>query len=171
MQAHDTDSAHHDGLLPEMQPAREPDERQIRILFGTYADIMFILLPYVVMTIFKLWQHDVKAVLLGYDLSMAAGILGGLAVVKLILGVLIDPKMLRYKERLVFMISGTVFLILVPSLLFALLIMMSDPVPPFAMFIQPLLLILAISAYSAAVVVTNRLLDEPTRSPSSAPPQ
>ena len=54
-------------------------------------------------------DSDVKSVLLNYDLSVAAGILGGLAVVKFIMGVLIDPKMLRYKEKLAFMISGPSF--------------------------------------------------------------
>lgn len=139
-------------------PARE--ERQIRVLFGTYADVMFILLPYLVITAFKLWREDAKAVLTHYDISIAAAILAGLAVVKFILGVLIDPKMLRYKERLVFLISGTVFLVLVPSLMFALLIMLSDPVPPFAMFIQPLLLILGVTAYTGSVTLTNRLMEE-----------
>lgn len=140
-------------------PDLKDEERQVRILFGTYADVMFILLPYLVITVFKLWQQDIKAVLSSYDLSIASGILAGLAVVKFILGVLIDPKMLQYKERLAFLISGTVFLVLVPSLMFALLIMMSDPVPPFAMFIQPLLLVLGITAYTGSVALTNKLLE------------
>ncbi len=141
-------------------PDLKDEERQVRILFGTYADVMFILLPYLVITVFKLWQQDIKAVLSSYDLSIASGILAGLAVVKFILGVLIDPKMLQYKERLAFLISGTVFLVLVPSLMFALLIMMSDPVPPFAMFIQPLLLVLGVTAYTGSVALTNKLLED-----------
>lgn len=157
MQEYDKDSNLPEAELPRFH-VDESDDKQIRILFGTYADIMFILLPYLVISIFKLWSGDIKSVLLSYDLCIAAGTLGGLAVVKLILGMLIDPSMLRYKERLVFMISGTVFLILVPSLLFALLIMMSDPVPQFAMFIQPLLLIMGVSAYSGSVTMTNHLL-------------
>ena len=36
------------------------DEKQLSILFGTYADIMFILLPFFVVAILKLWQSDVK---------------------------------------------------------------------------------------------------------------
>jgi len=160
MQSFDNESALHEHEHTSLRPASEPDEKQVRILFGTYADIMFVLLPYLVIVLYKLWRGDVKAVLMSYELSVAAATLGGLAVVKFILGVLIDPAMLRYKERLVFMISGTVFLILVPSLLFALLIMASDPVPPFAMFAQPLLLVMSVAAYSGSVVLTNRLLKQ-----------
>ncbi|UZE95377.1 hypothetical protein [Alkalimarinus alittae] len=140
--------------------ASKADEQQLSILFGTYADIMFILLPFLVVAIFKLWQSDVKSILTSYDLSMAAAILGGLAVVKFVVGLLIDPKMLQYKERLVFLISGTVFLVVVPGLLFAVLVMLADPVPQFAMFVQPLLLILGVVAYSGSVVSTNALLNK-----------
>ena len=86
--------------------------------------------------------------------------MGGLALVKFVVGLLIDPKMLQYKERMVFLIAGTVFLVLVPGLLFAILVMLADPVPQFAMFVQPLLLIMGVVAYSGAVVSTNALLNK-----------
>lgn len=148
-----------EGIEVQHQSAVE-DEKQLSILFGTYADIMFILLPFFVVAIFKLWQSDVKSILMSYDLSMAAAILGGLALVKFVVGLLIDPKMLQYKERMVFLIAGTVFLVLVPGLLFAILVMLADPVPQFAMFVQPLLLIMGVVAYSGAVVSTNALLNK-----------
>ncbi|MCP5162065.1 MAG: hypothetical protein H7A00_10410 [Hahellaceae bacterium] len=154
--------------LDENKILSEEEERQMSILFGTYADIMFVLLPFVVVSIFKLWQNDVKSILMSYDLAMAAAILGGLAVVKFILGLLIDPRMLKYKERLVFLISGTVFLILVPSLLFAVLIMLANPVPPIAMFVQPMLLLLSVIAYSGSVISTNNLLHK-IRNPANRP--
>ena len=144
----------------EQQPLLKDDEKQLSILFGTYADIMFILLPFFVVAIFKLWQSDIQSILMSYDLSMAASILGGLAVVKFVVGLLIDPKMLQYKERLVFLIAGTVFLVVVPGLLFAVLIMLADPVPQFAMFVQPLLLIMGVVDYSGSVVSTNALLNK-----------
>ena len=65
--------------------------------------------------------------------------------------------MLRHKERIVFLIAGSVFLVLVPGLLFGVLIMLSDPVPEWVMFVQPMLLVLGISAYSGAVGSTNAL--------------
>ena len=137
---------------------RADDETQgIKLLYGTYADVLFVLLPFAVVALFKGWSQGFESVLLGYDLAMAAGVLGGLAVVKFIMGLLIDPTMLRHKERIVFLIAGTVFLVMVPGLLFSVLIMLSDPVPEWVMFVQPLLVVLGISAYSGAVGSTNAL--------------
>lgn len=136
------------------------ENRQVNILFGTYADVLFVLLPFVVVGIFKLWQSDIQSILLSYDIAMASAVLGGLAVVKFIVGLLVDPGMLVHKEKLVFLISGTVFAILVPSLLFSVLIMLSNPVPEFVMFVQPLLLVLAIMAYTGAVASTNVLVEK-----------
>lgn len=147
-----------DSDIDERNVISGEDEQQLSILFGTYADIMFILLPFFVISIFKLWQSDVKSILSSYDLSMAAAILGGLSIVKFIMGLMIDPKMLQHKERIVFLISATVFLVLVPSLLFSVLVMIADPVPQFALFVQPLLLVLGIVAYSGSVISTNALL-------------
>jgi hypothetical protein len=137
---------------------RADDETQsLKLLYGTYADVLFVLLPFAVVALFKVWSQGFESVLLGYDLSLAAGVLGGLAVVKFIMGLLIAPAMLRHKERIVFLIAGTVFLIMVQGILFSVLIMLSDPVPEWAMFVQPLLLVLGISAYTGAVGSTNAL--------------
>lgn len=149
-----------DEEIDERRNTSIEEEKQLSILFGTYADIMFVLLPFFVVAIFKLWQSDIKSILTSYDLSMAAAILGGLAIVKFVVGLLIDPKMIQYKERMVFLISGTVFLVLVPGLLFSVLVMLADPVPQFAMFVQPLLLVLGVVAYSGAVISTNALLNK-----------
>ncbi|MCP5205805.1 MAG: hypothetical protein H7A01_01250 [Hahellaceae bacterium] len=155
------------GEAPELNTAQE-EQRQVNILFGSYADILFVLLPFVVVGIFKLWQSDIRSILLSYDIAMASAVLGGLAVVKFIVGLLVDPVMLNHKEKLVFLISGTVFAILVPSLLFSVMIMLSNPVPNFVMFVQPLLLVLAIMAYTGAVASTNVLADKQRRQNTSA---
>jgi len=159
MNTEDIDSGMND-YVEDKHVTLGEDEQQLSILFGTYADIMFILLPFFVIAVFKLWQSDVKSILSSYDLSMAAAILGGLSIVKFIMGLMIDPKMLQHKERIVFLIAGTVFLVLVPGLLFSVLVMIADPVPQFALFVQPLLLVLGIVAYSGSVISTNALLQK-----------
>ena len=144
--------------MPSNPSDMERQETQsLKLLYGTYADVLFVLLPFAVVALFKAWDQGFESVLTGYDLAMAAGVLGGLAVVKFIMGLLIDPDMLRHKERIVFLIAGTVFLVMVPGLLFSILIMLSDPVPEWVMFVQPMLLVLGISAYSGAVGSTNAL--------------
>lgn len=146
-------------LEGEFESVQE-DRQLLNLLFGTYADILFILLPFVVVALFQLWKGSYAAVLTSQDLSMAAAVLGGLAVVKFIIGLMSDPRMLAHKERMVFLIAGTVFLVMVPGLLFSVLIMLSDPVPKFVMYLQPLLIILGIMAYSGAVTFTHRTLQE-----------
>ncbi|MDI9246931.1 hypothetical protein [Marinobacter sp. CHS3-4] len=133
----------------------DAETQSLKLLYGSYADVLFVLLPFAVVALFKVWDQGFESVLLGYDLSMAAGVLGGLAVVKFIMGMMIDTNMLKHKERILFLIAGTVFLIMVPGILFSVLIMLADPVPKWVMFVQPLLLVLGISAYSGAVGSTN----------------
>ena len=70
--------------------------------------------------------------------------LGGLSIVKFILGLVIHPEMVNHREKLVFLLAGTVIGVLVPSLLMTVFIMWSNPVPDFVMLVQPMLLILGI---------------------------
>ena len=137
---------------PEMTETRE-----LRLLYGTYADILFVLLPFAVVGMFKLWNVGLEPFLLSYDLSLAAAVLGGLAVVKFLLGMLVDPTMAKHREWITFLVAGTFFLILAPSLLFSVLVMLSEEPPKWVMFIQPLLVVLGITAYSSAVLASNRL--------------
>ncbi|OZG71611.1 hypothetical protein BTA51_20240 [Hahella sp. CCB-MM4] len=137
------------------------EERDINVLLGSYADILFVLMPFTVIGLFKAWQHGIQGFLLGYDLSVAAAILAGLALVKFILGLISDARMSRYRERLVFLVAGTVFVVLVPSLMLSILVLLSADAPRFVMFVQPVLLIAGIMAYSGAVTSTNHLLRHP----------
>jgi len=142
----------------ELQDAPEgASEQDLKLLHGTYADVLFILLPFAVVAVFRGWSNGFEDVLMSYDLAMAAGVLGGLAVVKFIMGMMIDPAMARHREWVVFLIAGTVFLVLVPGLMFSIMILLSDPVPQWVMFVQPLLVILAIGAYSGAVTATHTM--------------
>ncbi|WP_020406318.1 hypothetical protein [Hahella ganghwensis] len=137
------------------------EEQDINVLLGSYADILFVLMPFTVIGLFKAWQQGIQGFLLGYDLSVAAAVLAGLALVKFILGLISDARMSKYRERLVFLVAGTVFMVLVPSLMLSILVMLSEETPRFVMFVQPVLLIAGIRAYSGAVTSTNHLLRYP----------
>ncbi len=159
-----------DELAAGTQKTRTEDggaSRQIDVLFGAYADVLFILLPYSVVAIFRFWFYDLKVVLHSGDLSIAAAVLAGLSVVKFILGLVVHPKMIDHREKLVFLIAGTVIVVLVPSLLMSVFIMWSDPVPDFVMLVQPMLLILGIMSYTGAVATTNALLEKRSALPSA----
>lgn len=136
-----------------------PSGRQIDVLFGAYADVLFVILPYLVVALFRFWFLDLKSILYSSDLSIAAAVLGGLSIVKFILGLVIHPEMVNHREKLVFLLAGTVIGVLVPSLLMTVFIMWSNPVPDFVMLVQPMLLILGIMSYTGAVATTNALLE------------
>jgi hypothetical protein len=63
----------------------------------------------------------------------------------------------RYKERIVFFIALTLFVVLGPAIILILSILGSADVPGFVTFVQPILLIIAISLYTTAVSISNIL--------------
>jgi hypothetical protein len=122
-----------------------------RLRQGTYADILFVLLPFLAIAIQLLWAGDMDRLLLGAEISMAAAIIGGLSISKFIQGILLDPKAGIYKERLVFVIASTFFVILLPSVIVAMKLTTTDDAPELMAFIQPAFLVASISLYISAV--------------------
>lgn len=138
-----------------------PDNRSMRetvnMMYGTYADVIFILFPFVVIALTRAWQGNAAATLMAPDLSIASAILGGLALGKFVLGLISDQNLSQYRERIVFFLALTLLLVLGPSILVLLLITASEEVPGVVVFIQPILLIVAISLYTTAISISNLL--------------
>lgn len=138
-----------------------PDNRSMRetvnMMYGTYADVIFILFPFVVIALTRAWQGNAAATLVAPDLSIASAILGGLALGKFVLGLITDHNLSQFRERIVFFLALTLLLVLGPSVLMLLLITASDRVPDAVVFIQPILLIVAISLYTTAISISNLL--------------
>ena len=139
----------------------EHDPRSMRetvnMMYGTYADVIFVLFPFVVIGLKRAWEGNAGAILLSPDLSMASAILGGLALGKFVLGLVTDRDLSVFRERIVFFIALTLMLVLGPSILLLLLITASSEVPEMVAFIQPILLIIAISLYTTAISISNLL--------------
>ena len=140
---------------------QEHDPRSMRetvnMMYGTYADVIFVLFPFVVIGLTRAWEGNAGAILLTPDLSMASAILGGLALGKFVLGLITDRNLSAFRERIVFFIALTLMLVLGPSILLLLLITASPEVPEMVAFIQPILLIIAISLYTTAISISNLL--------------
>ncbi|MCP5169518.1 MAG: hypothetical protein H6999_07140 [Hahellaceae bacterium] len=139
----------------------------VNMMYGTYADVLFILFPFLVMALQRLWSGDGINILKYADLSVAAAILAGMAVGKFVLGLISERDLGRFKERIVFFIAVTLFFVLGPSLILITKIVNADEVPHFVVFVQPILLIVAISLYSAAVSISNLLTRPGSRHRSS----
>lgn len=129
----------------------------INMMYGTYADVIFVLFPFVVIALQRIWTDQAMQILLGPDMSIAAAILGGLALGKFVLGLITNGELGRFKERIVFFIALTLLLVLGPAILLLLLITGSNEVREIVAFIQPILLIIAISLYTTAISVSNLL--------------
>ena len=138
--------------LPERK-----EHQSLSMMYGTYADILFVLFPFLVIGMQRLWEGRLYEALLRPDLSIAAAILAGLAIGKFVLGLVTIRDLGRYKERIVFFIALTLFLVLGPAIILILSILGSTDVPGFVTFVQPVLLIIAISLYTTAVSISNLL--------------
>ncbi len=144
-----------------------PDNRSMRetvnMMYGTYADVIFILFPFVVIALTRAWQGHAAATLMAPDLSIASAILGGLALGKFVLGLVTDHNLSQFRERIVFFLALTLLLVLGPAILMLLLITASEQVPRVVVFVQPILLIVAISLYTTAISISNLLTNPDPR--------
>ncbi|MBK1872442.1 MULTISPECIES: hypothetical protein [Marinobacter] len=141
--------------MSERQLHRE--QQSMSMMYGTYADVLFVLFPFLVIGMQRLWDGRLYEMLMHADLSIAAAILAGLAIGKFVLGLVINRDLGRYKERIVFFIALTLFVVLGPAIILILSIISGAEVPGYVAFVQPILLILAISLYSTAVAISNIL--------------
>ena len=133
------------------------EQYSLSMMYGTYADILFVLFPFLVIGMQRLWDGKLYDTLLQPDLSIASAILAGLAMGKFVLGLVSHRDLGRYKERIVFFIALTLFLVLGPAIILMLSIVGHAEVPGFVAFVQPVLLIIAVSLYSTAVSISNLL--------------
>jgi hypothetical protein len=131
----------------------------INLMHGTYADILFILLPYMAIMMQRFWTGDTEGLLMKPEISIVAAILAGLSVSKFVLGLINGQTLQAYKERIVFFIALTIFAVLLPSIFLSLMISSTDQVPEFVSFVQPLLLIVAISLYTGSVTVSKMIAE------------
>ncbi|WP_077529886.1 hypothetical protein [Vreelandella utahensis] len=138
-------------------PDHRTNHETVNMMYGTYADVIFILFPFAVIALTRAWHGHPEATLTAPDLSIAAAILGGLALGKFVLGLITDHNLSRFRERIVFFLALTLLLVLGPAILMLLLITTSEQVPRMVVFVQPILLIVAISLYTTAISISNLL--------------
>ena len=135
----------------------QQEQYSLSMMYGTYADILFVLFPFLVIAMQRLWDGNLYHTLLQPDLSIAAAILAGLAIGKFVLGLVTNQDLGRYKERIVFFIALTLFVVLGPAIILLLSMTSNAEIPGFVAFVQPVLLIIAISLYTTAVSIANIL--------------
>lgn len=145
------------------------EHQSLSTMYGTYADILFVLFPFLVISMQRLWDGELYETLMRADLSIAAAILAGLAIGKFVLGLVTNRDLGRYKERIVFFIALTLFVVLGPAIILMLSITGNSELPGFIAFVQPVLLIVAISLYTTAVSISNILTGSEEATLSGSP--
>src|SRR5690554_4954516 len=146
---------------------RPQEHNSLSMMYGTYADVLFVLFPFLVIAMQRWWDGNLYQTLMRPDLSIAAAILPGLALRTVVLGLLTLRAPGRYQECTVFSDALTLFVVLGPAIILILSITANAQVPGFVAFVQPVLLIVAISLYTTAVSIAN-ILVRTNQGPSGA---
>ena len=122
---------------------------------GTYSDILFVLLPFLAIVLQRLWTGEIDKIFLGHEVSTAAAILGGLSISKFIQGLVAHPDLGVKKDKVVFVIALTIFCVVVPSLIMTMKLVDAEQVPDIVAYIQPILIVIAISLYISAIRIVK----------------
>ncbi|ARU54172.1 hypothetical protein OLMES_0063 [Oleiphilus messinensis] len=139
-------------------PDKKNETLSINLMYGTYSDVLFILFPFLVIALQRLWNGEGIEILKQPDLSVAAAIIAGMSVGKFVIGLISDSRIGQYRERIVFFIAVTIFFVMGPALmLITKMVGLEEEAPKFVVFIQPILLIVAITLYTIAIGVTKIL--------------
>ncbi len=123
----------------------------VNSMYACYADILFIVFPFLLSGMLRSWNGEGFNILKYPDLSIATVILAGMSLSKLILALIGDSALTRYKVRFVFFIALIISFILGPSLILIVTIIDGKNVPQPALFLQPVLLISSIVLYSISI--------------------
>lgn len=139
------------------QASRRDERSAMNLMYGTYSDVLFILFPFLVIALQRVWNGEGIEILQQPDLSVASAILAGMSVGKFVLGLISDDRMGQYRERIVFFIAVTIFFVMGPSLMLITRMVGATEVPKFVIFIQPVVLIIAISVYTISIGISRML--------------
>lgn len=115
---------------------------------GVWTEIGIVLLPFLIYVGIGWWRDKTEAVLLSPELSMAAFILAAQGVLKLVRGLLMARTAVQHVERAIFLCFFA-FVISAVALLAVILIIVVEPVPDAAAYVQPLLVLAAIVVFFA----------------------
>lgn len=108
-------------------------------LFGVIAELLFVILPFIVLTIVVAYRSQgVIHLLTVPDWSLGAAVLIGQSIVKLVAGVTADGRQ-RPWERTALLVSVLIVLLLVPSLVVLALMQIAENPPTWMVVLQLLL--------------------------------
>lgn len=125
--------------------------------FILYSEYLFILVPFIVITIVKAFNSSIQELLYVPDWSFAASILWGQTIVKVVAGG-VSNKVIW--QRTVLVVSGLIVIGLIPSLITLALMLVSGEPPLFLTYLQGILFVLATVVFLSFGAAGQILLDK-----------
>ena len=139
----------------------------VSTMYACYADIIFIVLPFLLTGLLRLWNGEGFNILKHPDISIATAILAGMSLGKLILALVSNKNLTRYKVRFVFFIALILFFIIGPTLIFIISAIDGKNIPEAAIFLQPILLLATIILYSISFNITYFMTTVVSKTPKT----
>ena len=128
-------------------------------ILGVTAELLFVLLPFVVLAIVVTYRvQGVQHLLAAADWSLGAAVLAGQSIVKLVAGVAASGRP-RPWERTALIVTALIVFLLVPSLVCLALMQIADHPPFWLVVLQLLLFILCAIAFLMFGAVGQSLVD------------
>jgi len=121
----------------------------VSTMYACYSDILFIVFPFVLVGLLRFWNGEFN-ILVHPDISIVTIILAGMSIGKLVLALISNKDLKRYKVRFAFFISFIIFVIFGPSITFIIMVNDGHHAPTATIFIQPLLFVITIIIYSVS---------------------
>lgn len=112
--------------------------------YALFAEYLFILLPFIVIAIVKIYTHSLETLLSAPDWSFAASILWGQTIVKLVSGCSLHGAIW---QRLSLLVSTLIVLGIVPSLIILALMLISTTPSLILVSMQMILFVLSSIAF------------------------
>lgn len=120
------------------------------------SEYLFILVPFIVILIVKVYSNTIETIFSAPDWSFAASILWGQVIVKLVAGGSAGNVVW---QRITLLISAIFVLGLIPSLVTLTIILIADSPPTFLMYLQLSLFLISSAVYFSVGSAGQILLD------------
>src|SRR5262245_12251938 len=141
------------------------DDSIRKSLFAVFAELLFVLLPFVVTAIVFAYKGQASKLLSMSEWSIAASVLIGQALVRVtsaVVSITVSKTKIRYKyiggwEAIAFLMSLIIVLLLVPSLLVLSFVMMSENVSTKLIILQRTLFIIGLVLYFGFGSISHRV--------------
>jgi FlaA1/EpsC-like NDP-sugar epimerase len=130
------------------------EQSLIQVAYRTYSDVLFIILPFLLVALMRSWNEQGLEILKYPDLSVITLILTGISLGKITIGLSRDKNIAQYRAYIAFTYALILCVILAPCLLIITQLLSHQTLPDRFILVQPVLLIFSIILYSLSMNIS-----------------